>query len=269
MHAFASSVLTRAPGEIRAMTDPDQSGTSKDEAVSQREDSAAQREDPAAQREDPAAQRETPEQDENQSTEAESTGAGTAEAQSAETESIKTESAEAGPAEAEIPDNGTETSQSTDDTDAQATEEQQDTRSKPKRSKAGLLLGLVSGAFVLLLAVVLVAFFVWPGYAGPGNPQSKADEAAAALASKDAGRLDQVACHGEDGQSLAQISPQALQLVQSAKPAGGPQMILDTEAHAPVDLTLSAQGQTQTLPSTAILGVSDHQWCLKGLAQRQ
>ncbi len=179
------------------------------------------------------------------------------------------QSTEAGTTKADTADPGAETSQSTEDDDGQATEEQQDNQSKLKKSKTGLLLGLVSGAFVLLLVLVLVAFFVWPGYAGPGSPDSKAEEAAAALSSKDSGQLDQVSCHSEDGKPLAQISPEALKLVQSAKPSGGAQMILDTEAHAPVDLTLSAQGQTQTLPSTAVLGVSHHQWCLKGLAQRQ
>lgn len=138
-----------------------------------------------------------------------------------------------------------------------------------KKSKAGVLLGLVSGAFVLLLALVLVAFFVWPGYAGPGSPDKEVDKTTAALASKDAGQLEQVSCHGPDGKPTAQIPPQAMQLIQEAKPAGAPQLVVDTEAHAPVDLTLSAQGQTQTLPSVAVMGVSDHQWCLKGLAQRQ
>ena len=232
------------------MTDPDQSGTSADEAASQQET--------------PAAQQETPAQDETQSTEA-----GATEADIPDTAAETSQSTEADTAKADTPDTATETSQPTEDADARETGEQQDTRSKLGKSKTGLLLGLVSGAFVLLLALVLVAFFVWPGYAGPGDPKSKADEAAAALASKDPGRLDQVSCHSEDGKSLAQISPQALNLVQSAKPVGGPQMLLDTEAHAPVDLTLSAQGQTQTLPSTAILGVSHHEWCLKGLAQRQ
>lgn len=215
------------------MTDPDQSGSSADEAASHQET--------------PAAEQETPAQGQAQSTEA---------------DAANTDSADSA-------DSADETSQSTEGTAGQATEEQHDNRSKTKKSKAGLLLGLVSGAFLLLLAVVLVAFFVWPGYAGPGSPAGKAEEAAAALASKDAGQLEQVSCHGEDGKPLAQISPEALQLVQSANPAGEPQKTLDTEAQAPVDLTLSAQGQTQTLPSTAVLGVTDHEWCLKGLAQRQ
>ena len=226
------------------MTDPDQSGSSADEAASQQEIPAAQQETPAAQQETPAAEQETPVQDQAQATEADATEADTAES-------------------------ADETSQSAEDATGQETEEQEGNQSKSKKSKTGLLLGLVSGAFVLLLVLVGVAFFVWPGYAGPGSPDSKAEEAAAALASKDSGQLEQVSCHGQDGKPLAQISPEALQLVQSAKPAGEAQKILDTEAQAPVDLTLSAQGQTQTLPSTAVLGVSDHEWCLKGLAQRQ
>ena len=43
---------------------------------------------------------------------------------------------------------------------------------------------------------------------------------------------------------------------------------LDTQARAPVDLVLSAQGQVQQLPADLVLGVSDGRWCMTGISQR-
>jgi hypothetical protein len=45
--------------------------------------------------------------------------------------------------------------------------------------------------------------------------------------------------------------------------------LLDTQAQAPVDLTLSAQGQTQDLPAAVVLGVTNGEWCMNGISQQQ
>jgi hypothetical protein len=140
--------------------------------------------------------------------------------------------------------------------------------SQSKKGNKGLLIGLSAAALVIV--VLVLAAFVWPGFlAGPGKPDAKATEAAAALGSKDAGQLDKVACHGPDGKSSGQLPPQVLQLIQSAAQTGPPVLTLDTQARVPVDLTLSAQGQTQKIPVDLVLGVTNHAWCMDGIAQRQ
>ncbi|HTF52675.1 MAG TPA: hypothetical protein VK735_34950 [Pseudonocardia sp.] len=140
---------------------------------------------------------------------------------------------------------------------------------RQKKSKKGLLLGLGGGALVVIVVLVLAAF-VWPGcLVGPGKPDDKAAEAVAALASKNPGELEKVSCHGPDGKPTAQMPPQALQLIQAAKQTGPPHLLLDTQARVPVDLTLSAQGQTQDLPVDVVLGVTDGEWCMNGISQRQ
>ncbi|GDY32370.1 hypothetical protein [Gandjariella thermophila] len=134
----------------------------------------------------------------------------------------------------------------------------------------GLLIGVGGGALVGLIVVLALGAFVWPGFlSGPGKPDGKASAATAALASKNADELEKVSCHGPDGKSTAQIPAQAMQMIQSVKPAGPTQQLLDTEAVAPVDITLSAQGQTQNVPAEVVLGVTKGQWCLKGISQRQ
>jgi hypothetical protein len=122
-----------------------------------------------------------------------------------------------------------------------------------------------------VLIVMALGAYVWPGVlTGPGKPDGKAAEAAAALGSKNAAALDKITCHGPDGKPSSQmIPPQALQLIQGVTQTGPPQLSLDTQALAPVDLTLSAQGQTQKLPAALALAVSNGQWCMNGLAQRQ
>ncbi|WP_214364293.1 hypothetical protein [Pseudonocardia sp. H11422] len=138
-----------------------------------------------------------------------------------------------------------------------------------KESKKGLVLGLGGGAGAVIVVLVLAAF-VWPGFlAGPGKPDDKAAEAVAALSSKNPGELEKVSCHGPDGKPTAQMPPQALQLIQAAKQTGPPHLSLDTQALAPVDLTLSAQGQTQDLPVDVVLGVTNGEWCMNGISQRQ
>ncbi|NMH99499.1 hypothetical protein [Pseudonocardia acidicola] len=151
----------------------------------------------------------------------------------------------------------------TEDTQAQGAPD-----APQKAGKKGLLLGLGVGA-VVVVALVLTAF-VWPGFlAGPGKPDGKAAEAVAALASKDPGQLEKVSCHGPDGKATTQMPAQALQLIQAAKQTGPPQLLLDTQAVAPVDLTLSAQGQTQNLQADVVLGVTNGEWCMNGISQRQ
>lgn len=138
-----------------------------------------------------------------------------------------------------------------------------------KKRNIAMLVGGIAGAVVLTLALVTLAAFVWPGFlAGPGKPDGKAAAVVSALASKNPAEVDKVTCHMNDGKSVTSIPPQALQMISSAKQAGATQLTLDTEAIAPVDLTLSQQGQTQSVQAEAVLGVTNGSWCLKGLSQR-
>jgi hypothetical protein len=142
--------------------------------------------------------------------------------------------------------------------------------SQQNGSKKGLLIGLGSGVLVGVLVGLAFAGFVKPAFlVGPGKPDGKTSEVTAALASKNAGGMENASCRDPDGKLVQQLPPQALQLIQSAKPTGPPHLSLDTEALTPVDLTLSAQGQTQTVPVDIVLGVTNGHWCMKGIAQRQ
>jgi hypothetical protein len=175
-------------------------------------------------------------------------------------------------------DGGTEGSETPDS--AQQTAEQQGAGEDPPESdgavtdakkgrKKGLVIGLGSAAGVVIVALVLAAF-VWPGFlAGPGKPDAKAQQVVTALGSKNPGEVEKISCHSPDGKSSNQIPPQALSLIQSVKQTGPAHLSLDTEAQVPIDLTLNAQGKTQTAPANAVLGVTDGDWCMKGLSQRQ
>lgn len=133
--------------------------------------------------------------------------------------------------------------------------------------RKGLFLGL-GGA--VAAAVLAVTAFAWPGFlAGPGTPDDTAAAAVAALAAKDPAEVDRLTCRSPDGTPTAQLAPQALELIQAVEPTGPPNLVLDTQAHAPVDLTLTAQGQTQRVPADVLLGVTDDAWCLNGIALRQ
>lgn len=137
-----------------------------------------------------------------------------------------------------------------------------------RKVSRGVLLG--AGAAVLVVVALALGAFVWPGWlAGPGKADDEATAAISALSSKDAGALDKVACHTPDGKALAQLPPQAMQLIQSATSAGPPTLVIDTQAQQPITLTISAQGQTQNLPANVLLGVDDGQWCMLGLSMRQ
>lgn len=138
-----------------------------------------------------------------------------------------------------------------------------------KANKKGLLLGLGGGALVVIVVLALAAF-VWPAcFIGPGKPDDKAAESVAALASKNPGELEKVSCRDPEGKPIAQLPPQVLQLIQTAKPAGPPHLLLDTQARAPVDLTLSALGQSHDIPIDVVLGVTKGEWCMNGIADRQ
>jgi hypothetical protein len=135
-------------------------------------------------------------------------------------------------------------------------------------SRKGVLIG--AGALVALIAVLAVGAFVWPGFlAGPGKPDDTAAAAVASLGSKDPAAVDKVSCHDPDGKSLGQLSPEAMQLIQGAKSAGPATLVLDTQAQMPIDLTLSAQGQTQNIPASLVFAVDDGKWCMAGLSMRR
>jgi hypothetical protein len=136
--------------------------------------------------------------------------------------------------------------------------------------RKGVLLG-VGGAVLGVAALALVlAAFAWPGFlAGPGTPDDTATRAVAALASKDPAEVDKVSCRGPDGNAVSQLPPEALQVIQGATQTGAPQLLLDTQAQAPINLTLSAQGQTQDIAADVLLGVTDDEWCMTGISQQQ
>jgi len=217
-----------------------------------------------------------------EATQTETASAETASAETTRTEADEDETTEDATATAQTagqdtvvasaPDTGTTPAGGTQvvTADSGDTEAQDGTAAQRKGSRKSLLAGIGIGALVVLLAGLGVGAFVWPGlHAGPGKPDDKASEVTAALASKNPGELEKVSCHGPDGKSTTQIPPQAVQMIQAAKAAGPTHLALDTEALAPVDITLSAQGQTQNVPADVVLGVTQGQWCMKGISQRQ
>jgi hypothetical protein len=139
-----------------------------------------------------------------------------------------------------------------------------------KELRKGFAFGTIGGLLVGAIVALLLGALVWPGYLlGPGNPDDTANQITSALSAKDGPTLDRLSCKGADGRSVTQLSGQVLQYITKVAPAGPTTRLLDTEARTPVDVTLSVQGQTQTLPSELVLGESKGDWCLKGLAQRQ
>jgi hypothetical protein len=137
-------------------------------------------------------------------------------------------------------------------------------------SKKSVLLGFAGGA-VTAVAVLALTGYVWPGFlAGPGKPDDKVAEVTAAMGSRNPAELDKVTCHAPDGKPTSHmLPPQAMQLIQKVTQTAPARLSLDTEAMVPVDLTLSAQGQTQKLPVNLVLTVSNGHWCMNGLAQQQ
>lgn len=221
-------------------------------------------------------------------TEADQAAADTADSASAEASDAAAEPAAAEPAKAADSTEpaatepaATETA-STEKVSAAATEKvpaaadgeaeaEAEAEAEPKPSNnTGLLLGIGGGAAVLLIVALVVGAFVWPGFlAGPGKPDDKAAAAVAALGGKNPAELDKVSCHGPDGKVTTQIPPEALQLITEAKPAGPAHLSIDTEALAPVDLTISSNGQSKTAPVDIVLGVTHNEWCMKRISQRQ
>ena len=152
----------------------------------------------------------------------------------------------------------------------ESTTDVQGTPAAPQKDKKTLLLGLASGALGLIVGLALGAFAVPALLSGPGKPAGEASKAVAALASKNPSQVGKVYCHGPNGKpAVQQIPPRDLQLIQSVKQAGPLQQPLDTEAQVPVTLTVSNQGKPQSLTADMVLGVTNGEWCMKGLAQPQ
>ncbi|MEJ2865610.1 hypothetical protein [Actinomycetospora flava] len=154
----------------------------------------------------------------------------------------------------------------TDDDLLDEDEDEDDEDEAPQRPWA-----LIAATTVAALAVVALAVtaLLIPGWAiRPGSPDRVAEQATAALAAKDPAQLDAVSCRNQQGASANPFPPDALGLIQQATPAGPPILELDTQARAPVDLVLSAQGQSQQLPADIVLGVTDGKWCMAGISQR-
>lgn len=148
--------------------------------------------------------------------------------------------------------------------------EVQGTPAAPQKSKRALLLGLGSGALGLIIGLAIGAFAIPALLSGPGKPDGEASKAVAALASKNPGQMGKVTCRSPNGKPVVQPLPtRALQLIQSVKRAGPLQQTLDTEAQAPINLTITNQGKPQSVPIDMVLGVTNGQWCMKGLAQPQ
>jgi hypothetical protein len=140
-------------------------------------------------------------------------------------------------------------------------------RPRRRRPDRRAVLTFGSGVLAGALVLALVAIFIWPGHLfGPGSPDSVASQATTALGAKDRPTTDRLSCRGPDGASV--VSGDILNVISAAKPAGPAKIVIDTEAHAPVDLTVSFQGQSQTLPVDLVLGVSHGAWCFKAITQR-
>ena len=156
-----------------------------------------------------------------------------------------------------------------DDGDVDALADAEDGAYK-KELRKGLLLGIGTGVIGGLIVSLVLGAFVWPGwFVGAGSPDDVATRSIAAFSARDVAALNAVTCTGTDGKLTSQISADALQEVAGATADGPPTTTVDTEARAPMTLTLSAQGQTQSLPSELVIGQNDGDWCLVGLAQRQ
>ncbi|HYH74299.1 MAG TPA: hypothetical protein VD764_13865, partial [Nocardioides sp.] len=164
--------------------------------------------------------------------------------------------------------NDTDDTDDTDDDD-DLTDEDDDDDDQPAGRPMGLVIALGAVAAIAVVALAVTAL-LYPGFlVNPGSPDDRAAQITTALATKDGAALDAASCRTPNGQPLNPLTPDALTLIQSAVPAGPSQLMLDTQARAPIDLTLSAQGQTQTLPADLVLGVTDGEWCMTGLTQRQ
>lgn len=183
---------------------------------------------------------------------------------SADAETVKQDSSEEASADAEgaKPDSSDEVS-----SDAESSEEPV---AAGGRSKKGLFVGLGGGLLVGAVAGLAFAGLVKPDFlVGPGKPDDTASAVTTALAGKDASGLAASSCRSPDGTLAPQLPQQALQLIQGAEQSEPPRRSLDSEALIPVNLTLSVQGQTQTVPIDVVLGVTDGKWCMKGIADQQ
>jgi hypothetical protein len=142
----------------------------------------------------------------------------------------------------------------------------------PKPGRTALLTGIAIGVLGIVVAVLAVTAYAWPGFlTGPGDPADVGSRSVAALAAGDGPALEALTCKGPDGAAVSALPPEALQLIQGARQTGPLTLLLDTQAQIPVTLTLTAQGQgqTQDLPAGLLLGVTGGDWCLTGLSQPQ
>jgi hypothetical protein len=150
--------------------------------------------------------------------------------------------------------NDTDDTDGTDDDDLTNDDDDDD---EPAGRPMGLVIALGAVAAIAVVALAVTAL-LYPGFlVNPGSPDDRAAQITTALATKDGAALDAASCRTPNGQPLNPLTPDALTLIQSAVPAGPAQLMLDTQARAPIALTLSAQGQTQTLPADLVLGVTD------------
>ena len=190
----------------------------------------------------------------------------TAEASTEKASDPPARTAEPADTTAEPSETTAEPTETTDTDDALADQED---RAYRRELRKGLLLGVGGGVLVGLIVSLVLGALVWPGYLlSPGSPDDVAARVTAAFTAKDASALSALTCQGPDGPT-SRIPDSALQVVSQATQPGPMRTTLDTEARGPLDLVISEQGQTQSLPSDMILAVNDGSWCLNGLAQRQ
>jgi hypothetical protein len=165
------------------------------------------------------------------------------------------------------PDEETAVASTDDDLDDDVDDlEDEDERRRPSWALT-ITLGAVA---VLAVAALAVTTLIVPGWAvKPGSPDDTANEVTTALALKDAGAIEAASCRNQQGGTANPFPPDLLGLITNVRTAGPARMQLDTQATAPIDLSASAGGRTQTLPADLILAVNDGQWCLAGISQRQ
>ncbi|GAA4747273.1 hypothetical protein [Actinomycetospora chibensis] len=139
---------------------------------------------------------------------------------------------------------------------------------EPAGRPMGLVIALGAVAALAVVALAVTAL-LYPGFlVKPGSPDARATEMTTALANKDAAALESLSCHDQQGLSSNPFPPDVMSIVQSATPSGPAELKLDTQARAPVDIVVSAGGQTQTLPADLVLAVTDGNWCMTGVSQR-
>ena len=137
-----------------------------------------------------------------------------------------------------------------------------------KPGRAALVTGIVIGVVGVVVAVLAVTAYAWPGFlTGPGKPDDVGAKAITAFQNKDAATLNDLGCKDPDGKPIAEVPQQLLDALQATKPTGAPTLLLDTQAQVPATMTLSQQGQTQDVPVAVVLYVNKGEWCVAGLSE--